>query len=172
MPAPAITGRSPSPAATERGPPPTPGRDGARPSTCTDGSRRWRGTLRRARSRNDGPPAIPGRDRARPSTGTHASRQTPPRLAFDHAEILTRGLDRFRELAERTHLLFALLPERFPRAAVRDALHAVRGRAPAGPEFAAWEARAELEEGGSPPASGGGLLRCTATDLRAPLRPR
>jgi 8-oxo-dGTP diphosphatase len=51
----------------------------------------------------------------------------PPQLAFDHADILGAGVRKLRRLCERTHMLFALLPEPFSLGDVGRALEAVFG---------------------------------------------
>jgi 8-oxo-dGTP diphosphatase len=86
-----------------------------------------------------------------------------PRLAFDHGEIIASALDLLRQLAGRTHVLFALLPETFTMAELREAVLAVTGQ-DAGPRGVVDVlARAQVE------AASGARYRCVAESVLTPL---
>ncbi|MFW6119100.1 MAG: NUDIX domain-containing protein [Planctomycetota bacterium] len=73
-------------------------------------------------------------DRTKASPGDDAAHAAwhpaddPPELAFDHADILAAARRKLRRLCERTHMLFALLPETLGLEDVRRALEAVFGQ--------------------------------------------
>ncbi len=89
-----------------------------------------------------------------------------PLLAFDHADMVGAGLDRLRALAGETHLVFALLPERFGLDELRNVLAQVGSNEDA----AALIGRADVEEGPSAGAGQASHYGCTAGEFLAPLR--
>jgi len=97
----------------------------------------------------------------------HPARELPP-MAFDHADIIADALAALGRLVLRTHLLFALLPQRFGLADVRRALEAVVGGEVTAGEARGLMRRARLD---APPdaEARGRLYRCTAGDFLAPL---
>lgn len=117
--------------------------------------------------RPDAADARAGDDAAR--ARWHSVGELPP-LAFDHADIVERGLEQLGVLVAQTHLLYALLPERFVLDELREALRAVRGRPVAEDEMLAWMARAQLSGGQSATPGAGDSWRCAAADFLAPLR--
>ena len=68
----------------------------------------------------------------------------PPKLAFDHAEILAACLVRLGELAAGTHAVFALVPDAFSGADLRSALASVRGELVTDAETMAFARRARV----------------------------
>lgn len=93
-----------------------------------------------------------------------------PRLAFDHEEIAAAGRERLRSMADSTHIVFGLLPERFKAEDLRDALGAVSGELVTGQETMAFARRARVVKERAEAAREVQLYRCVAPDLLAPLR--
>jgi hypothetical protein len=89
-------------------------------------------------------------------------------MAFDHAGIVAAALAALERLVQRTHLVFAFLPERFDLSGVRRALEGV-----AGAEVTAEEARGLMRRAmlDAPPdlEERGRLYRCAAGDFLASL---
>lgn len=93
-----------------------------------------------------------------------------PSLAFDHKDIVAAGVDRLRSLAADTHLVFALLPERFRLEELQGVLTDVRGELVAEGEAMAMAKRARVVK----EAAAGGreveLYRCVTPDFLTLLR--
>ena len=126
---------------------------------------------------SDGDPSLP------PDTAWHPVNALPP-MAFDHHEIATAGRDRLRAKLSYTNIGFAIAPEEFTLAQLRDLYAAALERKVAATNLQRILVRRRLLEPlgrqRAPTAAGGrpaGLYRFRArvlevTDEFAVLRPR
>lgn len=87
-----------------------------------------------------------------------------PDVGFDHADIIAAALRRLRVLAQRTHVVFALLPDEFSMGGLQSALSAVHGRMVPVRQAGAFAERAALQETAT------GLYRCHTEGYMRPLR--
>ncbi len=94
-----------------------------------------------------------------------------PETAFDHADIISAGLQKLRLLALSTHAVFALLPEEWRLEDLRRALQAVRGGPVTSDQAAAVAECARLELVAEGKGGAGNAYRCLAEDYLAPLGP-
>ncbi len=94
-----------------------------------------------------------------------------PETAFDHADIISAGLEKLRLLALSTHVTFALLPEDFRLEDLRRALQAVRGGPVSCDQAAAVAECARLEVVSEGEGGAGSVYRCLAGDYLTPLGP-
>jgi len=89
-----------------------------------------------------------------------------PPLAFDHADILAAGRRKLELLCERTHFIFALLPELWSPNGLRQALSALRDRPVSEQVAVGLMGKARIDRVGSPDDA---RFRCVAGDLLDPL---
>lgn len=93
-----------------------------------------------------------------------------PKLAFDHADIVSAAMARLRELVKTSHAAFALLPERFRLEELRGLLGAIRGELVTEPEAQKYVRRARVvREVGETPREGD-RLRCVAGGFGVALK--
>jgi 8-oxo-dGTP diphosphatase len=93
-----------------------------------------------------------------------------PELAFDHRQIVTAAFRRLRSLANGTHFVYWLLPERFTLEQLRDTLTSVIGELVTAQEALAFARRGRLIKEPAELPREKEMYRAAAADPLAPLR--
>jgi len=93
-----------------------------------------------------------------------------PQLAFDHKQIVTAAFRRLRSLANGTHFVYWLLPERFTLEELRDALTAVVGELVTAQEALSFAKRGRIIKEAAELPRQKDKYRCVAADALSPLR--